>query len=57
MNFYSKVNHNGAKPWLNTSPNAATDFWNGRNQWLSSWNIGVNDDRMMKVDYVRVYAY
>ncbi|XP_018330842.1 beta-1,3-glucan-binding protein-like [Agrilus planipennis] len=47
------VNGNGAKPWENTSGRASTDFWNGRNQWLPTWD-GLNS--ALQVDYVRVYA-
>ncbi|KAF0306960.1 Beta-1,3-glucan-binding protein [Amphibalanus amphitrite] len=49
----SYINGNGAKPWNNTSPTAYRDFWEGRDQWLPSWN---GDDTAMQVDYVRVYA-
>jgi len=47
----------GGKPWSNNSPQAATDFWNGRNQWLPTWNMAPNNfERCMKVDYIRVWA-
>jgi hypothetical protein len=49
-------NENGAKPWRNDSPTAFRDFWNGRNQWLSSWGLGVDDRSHLQVDYVRIYA-
>lgn len=41
----------------NSSPRgkAMTDFWNGRSQWLSGWNLN-SDDSHMQVDYVRVWA-
>jgi len=41
------------KPWLNTSPNTFLDFWNGRNNWLPTWN---GEEAALQVDYVRVYA-
>lgn len=47
------VNGSGPKPWNNTSPTAYRDFWEGREQWLSTWN---GDDTAMQVDYIRVYA-
>ncbi|XP_056629844.1 uncharacterized protein LOC130440605 [Diorhabda sublineata] len=50
------TNTPGGKPWANTSPKAATDFWEGREQWLSTWNNLKNDDINLKVDYVRVWA-
>ncbi|KAJ8935957.1 hypothetical protein NQ318_015792 [Aromia moschata] len=49
------INGNGAKPWINSSPKAATDFWEGREQWLPTWNVGT-DDSHLQVDYVRVWA-
>lgn len=49
-------NDNGAKPWTNDSPTAFRDFWNGRNQWLPSWGLGVDDRSHLQVDYIRVYA-
>lgn len=46
---------NGPKPWLNSSPRAMADFWEGRSQWESSWNRH-NDDSHLQIDYVRVWA-
>lgn len=43
------------KPWLNTSPRAAADFWQGRDHWLPTWNMGT-DSSHLQVDYVRVWA-
>ncbi|XP_043233950.1 beta-1,3-glucan-binding protein-like [Amphibalanus amphitrite] len=47
------TNGNGAKPWSNTSPHAPKEFWEGRDQWLPTWN---GDDTAMQIDYVRVTA-
>ncbi|XP_037916848.1 beta-1,3-glucan-binding protein-like [Hermetia illucens] len=46
------------KPWLNTSPKAATEFWNARDAWLKSWNYYEegNADSHFQIDYIRVYA-
>lgn len=44
------------KPWWNSSPRAAADFWAAKNNWLPTWNLGKNDDGDLKIDYVRVYA-
>lgn len=49
----SWTNKNGNKPWLNTSPQASTDFWDGRGSWMPTWN---DEDVAMAVDYVRVWA-
>ncbi|KAG5670659.1 hypothetical protein PVAND_000907 [Polypedilum vanderplanki] len=49
-------NEGSEKPWLNTSPQALTDFWNGREGWLPTWNLGVDDSSHLQVDYVRIYA-
>ncbi|KAJ4427900.1 hypothetical protein ANN_23908, partial [Periplaneta americana] len=48
----------GGKPWSNTSPRASTEFWNGRHQWLPTWNLGVDhgEGAAMKVDYIKVWA-
>ncbi|GFN74352.1 beta-1,3-glucan binding protein [Plakobranchus ocellatus] len=37
------------KPWANSSPQAAEDFWNGRNDWLPTWQ---GEKTAMLVDYV-----
>ncbi|KAJ8019722.1 Beta-1,3-glucan-binding protein [Holothuria leucospilota] len=46
------------KPWLNTSPTAAKDFWNARDIWYPTWNPDTNngEDAAMKVRSVRVWA-
>nr|AGA16572.1 Gram negative bacteria-binding protein 2 [Coptotermes formosanus] len=51
--FPDDAENPGGKPWLNTSPQASTDFWNGRDQWLPTWS---GDDAAMQVDYVKVWA-
>jgi len=57
-NFFddSFVNQPYPKPWLNTSPRAAADFWEHRNQWDPTWNRVHSDESHLKVDYVRVWA-
>ena len=47
------TNGNGEKPWSNQSPTAPKEFWDGRDQWLPTWN---GEDTAMQVDYVRVTA-
>uniref|UniRef100_A0A1S4GLP0 Uncharacterized protein n=1 Tax=Anopheles gambiae TaxID=7165 RepID=A0A1S4GLP0_ANOGA len=46
------------KPWHNGAPNAMTEFWNGKNDWLPTWKLDDADskDASMQVDYVRVWA-
>lgn len=48
----------GGKPWKNSSPTAASDFWRARNAWLPTWNPMQNfsRDASLIVDYVRVWA-
>ena len=48
----------GGKPWRNDAKAAATDFWNGKNQWLPTWNLDQNngEDAALAVDYVRIWA-
>ncbi|KAG5868025.1 hypothetical protein JTB14_026666 [Gonioctena quinquepunctata] len=45
----------GGKPWKNNSPRAVTDFWEGREQWLPTWDLKA-DDSHLQVDYVKVWA-
>lgn len=58
VNYFADhfVNQPHPKPWLNTSPTAMRDFWAARGQWLPTWNMAVNDDRHLQIDYVRVWA-
>lgn len=49
------TNGNGEKPWRNNAQYPMTDFWNGREQWLQTWNMSTDNSHML-VDYVRVYA-
>lgn len=49
------TNGNGDKPWKNNAQYPMTDFWDGREQWLQTWNTTADSSHMM-VDYVRVYA-
>lgn len=48
----------GGRPWGDNARCAYCEFWNGRNQWLHTWNLGrkINKDAAFRVDYVRVYA-
>ncbi|XP_045450696.1 beta-1,3-glucan-binding protein-like [Melitaea cinxia] len=41
------------KPWKNKATKAMFNFWEARNQWLSTW---YDDTSSLIVDYVRVYA-
>lgn len=56
--FPDNAENPGGKPWSNTSPQASTDFWNGRDQWLSTWNLDVNkgEGAALQVDYIKVWA-
>lgn len=44
------------KPWWNKSPTPARDFWEGRNNWLPTWNYNLNDDASLQIDYIRIWA-
>jgi len=48
----------GGKPWSNTSPQAAYDFYMGKDLWYPTWNPTENngEDAAMLIDYVRVWA-
>ncbi|XP_060802616.1 uncharacterized protein LOC106133430 [Amyelois transitella] len=41
------------KPWSNKATKAMLNFWNGRDQWLTTWH---QDTSALQIDYVRVYA-
>jgi hypothetical protein len=51
----SFVNSPLPKPWLNTSPRAAADFWENRSQWETTWLRGTEESHFL-IDYVRVRA-
>lgn len=53
--FPDSIQNPGGKPWKNDSPTASTDFWNGKNQWLPTWDLQT-DNAALKVDYVKVWA-
>ncbi|KAJ8911725.1 hypothetical protein NQ315_012363 [Exocentrus adspersus] len=53
--FPDDATNPGGKPWLNDSPHASTDFWQGRDQWLPTWDMD-SDQSHLQVDYVRVWA-
>ncbi|KDR21902.1 Beta-1,3-glucan-binding protein 1 [Zootermopsis nevadensis] len=42
------------KPWTSSSPYPMRDFWEHRDWWLPTWD---EEDRSLRVDYVRVYCY
>ncbi|CAG9855843.1 unnamed protein product [Phyllotreta striolata] len=48
-------NKPGGKPWSNSASNALTTFWQGREQWLPTWDVGSEDSHFL-IDYVRVWA-
>ncbi|KAK9891859.1 hypothetical protein WA026_017347 [Henosepilachna vigintioctopunctata] len=50
----NSYNSNG-KPWKNSSPNAARDFWNNNWQWRPTWKEETWR-RSLQVDYVKVWA-
>ncbi|GAB0087811.1 beta-1,3-glucan-binding protein [Sergentomyia squamirostris] len=56
--FPDNASNPGGKPWNNQSPQASTDFWNGRNQWLPTWRLhqDMSREASLQVDYVKVWA-
>lgn len=56
--YFPDTGNQGGKPWQNSAAHAATDFWNGRDQWLSGWNLGNNNssDASLIVDSIQVWA-
>ncbi|ENN72429.1 hypothetical protein D910_04835 [Dendroctonus ponderosae] len=53
--FSDSFTNEGGKPWSNSSPNATIEFWEGRNQWMPTWNLP-SDGSHFLIDYVRVWA-
>jgi beta-glucanase (GH16 family) len=43
----------GGKPWSDSSPTAALDFWNGKDSWLPSWT----DEAIFRIDSVKVWSF
>ena len=55
--FFPEDGNNGGKPWRNNAQFPIRDFWNGRNQWLPTWNFNNNGYEMaFVIDYARVWA-
>jgi hypothetical protein len=56
--FFPDVAENpGGKPWDNNSPRAASDFWDGNEQWIPTWQMdNPNRPSAFKIDHVRVWA-
>lgn len=53
----SLVNEPNAKPWLDSSQHAFSEFWNARDLWYPTWNTHLNNGEgaALKVNYVRVW--
>jgi hypothetical protein len=45
------------KPWTNPSGIAFKEFWDARNNWLPTWQTGVNEGEgaALQIDYIRVW--
>lgn len=56
--YFPDTGNESKKPWQNSSPGAATDFWNGRKQWLSGWNLDKDNGKnaSLIIDSIRVWA-
>jgi hypothetical protein len=39
------------KPWVDSSPTAARDFWNARDQWYPTWK----ENGQMRVKSIKVW--
>jgi beta-glucanase (GH16 family) len=51
------IENPGGKPWLNDSPQAATDFWTYRNSWLDEWDLVEGSTRSsLMVDYIKIWS-
>jgi hypothetical protein len=50
----------GGKPWSNTSPTSAKDFYAAKSTWLSTWgysNGQVSDSAALQIDSVKVWSF
>lgn len=45
------------KPWVNSSPTTAADFWGAMDQWYPTWNYPESNDAAMKIDSVKVWSF
>ena len=57
--YFPDEGNRDKKPWKNGSPHALTDFWDGRNQWLHTWNLNTTNtnNAAFIVDSIRVWAF
>ena len=58
LSYYSyfpddAVNTPSPKPWKNDSPQAATDFYNHKEEWFSTWD---GESSALQIDYIKVWA-
>ncbi|XP_030763973.1 beta-1,3-glucan-binding protein-like [Sitophilus oryzae] len=54
--FFSDNNINqGGKPWSNNDTDPGLEFWNGKDQWLPTWDLQGNTTHFI-VDYVKVWS-
>jgi len=44
------------KPWVDSSPSTANDFYNTKSEWYPSWNYPATNDAAMKIDSVKVWS-
>lgn len=56
--YFPDVGNQTPKPWLNSSPRAAADFWKDRSQWLNGWNLNRRSgyEASFVIDSVKVWA-
>ena len=55
------TNSPSPKPWKNDSPQAALDYYNAKDQWLSTWDTSgdghlIGEDSALQIDYIKVWA-
>lgn len=46
------------KPWRNRGKYVIRDFWNAKDEWLPSWDLGTDYGKKasLQVDYIKVWA-
>ncbi|XP_070151005.1 beta-1,3-glucan-binding protein isoform X2 [Polyergus mexicanus] len=51
------ISSGSPKPWSNLGAKALLNFWNSRNEWLSSWRQDDSKKTAFAIDYVKVWSH
>lgn len=53
--YFPDAGNDGGKPWANSQPFAHTAYWNGKQQWMNTWNL-MSRDSALVIDSVKIWA-